>query len=115
MCKTKPNSNTLAGKGAFEKAGDGFTESTCNVCPIHGRHEGSYQDSTRVDDVACRILVITIVGARINIATSDLRVYVVAIDLLNKNLLIRKAYSFTNVAPFWPVAPLSAAIVTDGS
>jgi hypothetical protein len=87
MRKTKPNCNTLAGKGAFKVVGDGFTESSCNVRPVHVCHKGSYQDSSRVDDIASWILIITIVGARSDVAAGDLRVYVVATDPLKSEYI----------------------------
>jgi hypothetical protein len=80
MRKTKPNCNALAGKSICKIFCDGFAEPTGDVCPVHTCHEGGYQYSTRVDDIACGVLVIAIVGARIDIGTCDLRVHVVAID-----------------------------------
>lgn len=81
MRKSKPNGDAFACERLFKIAGHGSTKPSVDVCPVYTGHEGGYQDRTRIDDVACRVLVVSIIGSRLDIAGRDLGVYIVSIEL----------------------------------
>jgi len=90
MRESQPDGSSLTCKGIFKKLCYRRAKTRGYIGPIDGRHQTGNQYRTGVDDVASRVLIISIVGTRVDIVAVELRVDVVARKLTTSDYMNNK-------------------------